>query len=265
MSETSLIERLEQKVAAEGPEREIQLLNLALAVAGGEAIADDEVLRRLQAIDKTPSDLEAAIQRLEQRRKWAADLQRLPELRKQEDELREAIDAEVKRFLKLRAQHEEKLQELYAREAPLRSRFNAGIEAQRKLFASLLPHEQERLTQLRKNAAALRNRLEFLDADLNANPSFSSSRDTPTAVVLRQVLKQMDAYADQARQTLLPSLVKSESYKRDEEWKRLEFLVNRYKQTIEQRTKEREDLRPKLESAQAELQAFERDVVYGAM
>lgn len=272
MSTTNLSERLESLGAEQAEQRELALHTLARQIADDQAPTDAEIIEQLDAMRKTPRELEQAVQRIRQRREWAVVAAELPARQKEEQSAKLAMENETQRFAVAHRDHqiaEEKLDGEFRRAM---RRTNEARSARERLLQSVLPHEKTQLAELRQRAGQLRSRLDFLNRDLNEERDEAmlppQSREALNAAIFSQPRKSLSTLSTVSalRQTR-EQIERYRKTQRDWGWERrpdyvaLTDNLARLEKQLAEHTAEREEIQQGLPALEAEQARFERTIV----
>jgi len=109
---SKLVDKLTQREQERNKDAQVQYAEIKRSLADGKELDPEAVEVILKSTGKSPADLQADVELLQQRREWRKLIDGEPELKRAANEIAEKIDAERKRFRSLQQEHELALEEL---------------------------------------------------------------------------------------------------------------------------------------------------------
>lgn len=161
-----MLKELLSELESRRTSREAEFLTTARKIAGGEKVAAAAVERLLGESGKTPAELKAAVEIIQQRRQWHAIISAEPALEKERASIKDRIAAEDRKLEAAEQAHADATGPMYARLDFIKAHVSDASDARRKLIQTCPDKELkaeledvlEGLNDLREKAAALRER-----------------------------------------------------------------------------------------------------------
>lgn len=217
-----MLKELFSELESRRTNREVEFWTTAQKIAAGEKVAAATVERLLAESGKTPAELKASVELIQQRRQWHAIISAEPALEKERAAIKDRIAAEDRKLAAAEQAHADATGPMYARLDFIKARVGDASDARRKLIQTCpdtelkaeLEDVLEALNELREKAAALRERAALLkraesdEEEARIHEAGVSAATDPRKATYWRDQAARNRYAGEKAAAVLPDVLK---------------------------------------------------------